>query len=235
MSAEATFAALADVLGHRFRDLDLLHEALTHPSSVQAGRKPVRTYQRLEFLGDRVLALVIAEMLLEAFPQEPEGALSRRLTQLVRAETCADVAIELGLGGFLRLGDGEDQSGGRHKTAILGDVCEAVIGAIFRDGGFEAARRFVRTRWHPRMLVPANDLRDAKTTLQEWAQARGHGTPVYRMRERAGPDHSPLFVMNVEVRGVGAAEGRGPSKRAAEQAAAEIMLARQIAEGERRG
>jgi ribonuclease-3 len=221
----ADLVAIAGRLGHDFTDFELLREALTHPSAHMAGRTRGPNYQRLEFLGDRVLALVVAELLIETFPADNEGALSRRLTELVRAETCAEVAAELGLGEAVVLGDGEAASGGRSKVAILGDVAEAVIGAIFRDGGFAPARAFVRRTWGPHMLRPRRDLRDAKTTLQEWVQGRGQPTPSYRMVERRGLDHEPEFVVLVEVPGFGTAEGAGRSKRAAEQAAAAAMLA----------
>jgi ribonuclease-3 len=217
-------AALSARLGHDFADPDLLREALTHPSAQQGARASARNYQRLEFLGDRVLALAIAEMLFETFPSESEGALSRRLTQLVRAETCAEVAVDLDLGPHLILGEGEHQSGGRRKVPILGDVCEAVIGAVFRDGGFLPARALVRRLWAERMHAAADDLRDPKTTLQEWAQARGLPTPTYATVARTGPDHAPRFVMAVEVKGLGRAEGEGASKRLAEQAAATAFL-----------
>jgi ribonuclease-3 len=226
-SGALDLAPLAERLGHVFDDLAHLREALTHPSAHTAGRARAPNYQRLEFLGDRVLALVIAEMLIETFPRENEGALSRRLTELVRAETCAEVAAELGLGEFIVLGDGEAASGGRAKVAILGDVAEAVIGAIFRDAGFEPARTFVRRAWGPHMLRTRQDLRDSKTTLQEWVQARGRPTPAYRLLERRGLDHEPEFIVLVEVPGIGSAEGAGRSKRAAEQAAAAAMLVAQ--------
>lgn len=226
-SGALDLSPVAERLGYVFADPALLREALTHPSAHTAGRARGPNYQRLEFLGDRVLALAIAEMLIETFPRENEGALSRRLTQLVRAETCAEVAAELGLGEFIVLGDGEAASGGRTKVAILSDVAEAVIGAIFRDGGFDPARAFVRRVFGPRLLEPQKDLRDSKTTLQEWVQARGQAPPAYRLIERRGLDHAPEFIVKVEVPGLGAAEGAGRSKRAAEQAAAAAMLAAQ--------
>lgn len=216
--------ALGERLGHRFDQGELLLEALTHPS-VKSSKASGKNYQRLEFLGDRVLALVVAEMLMEAFPDESEGLLARRLTELVRAETCADVAAGLDLGSWIILGEGERQSGGRAKTAILGDVCESVIGAIFQDADFAAARGFVRRLWGPRLEAMTEPPRDCKTALQEWAQARGFPTPTYVTLERHGPDHAPEFLMAVEVSGLGRAEGSGRSKRLAEQAAAEAMLA----------
>jgi len=219
------FRALEDRLGHRFAVQSHLSRALTHPSAVaeeQLG--PGESYQRLEFLGDRVLALVIADMLLEAFPLADEGELARRLNGLVRNESCAEVAIELGLGQWIRLGGGEQQSGGRRKAAILGDVCEAVIGALFVDGGLPVARAFVERHWRKLMLNWTGPLRDAKTTLQEWAQGRGLPMPKYTIVDRSGPDHEPNFVVEVEIEGMRSQSGRGRSRRDAEQKAAAAML-----------
>lgn len=221
----ADLAPLETILGHRFADAKLLLEAVTHASAHTAARAKAPNYQRLEFLGDRVLALVVAEMLIETFPNEAEGALSRRMTQLVRAETCADVAREVGLSGFLVLGDSEEAAGGRLRATILADVCEAVIGALHRDAGIGASAAFVRRWWAPRLVEPATDLRDAKTRLQEHVQGRGLPTPTYTTVERRGLDHAPEFVMRVDVGAIGSAEGVGTNKRQAEQAAAEAMLA----------
>lgn len=220
----AHFAALCERMGYDFADQAWLTEALTHPSAVTKPHE--KTYQRLEFLGDRVLALVVAQMLIERFPDESEGHLARRLNELVRYETCADVAREIGLGSSLILGAGEARSGGEDKPAILGDACEAVIGAIYRDAGFDAARNFVQRLWSQRLENTANPPRDAKTALQEWAQGRGLPTPHYQVIERSGADHAPAFIISVAVAGKGEAEGRGGSKRAAEREAAEALLAR---------
>lgn len=211
-------------LGYTFRSQDLLVQALTHPSAVQGSAAKLKTYERLEFLGDRVLGLIIADMLMAAFPDSDEGDLSRRFTQLVRQETCAAVATDLDVGPHLRLGDGESQSGGRRKVAILGDACEALIGAIFLDGGFDASREFVQRLWNERMLAPVLHLRDPKTALQEWVQGKGLPAPHYKVVARRGPDHEPEFVMAVDVSGIGHSEGAGRSKRLAEQAAAESLL-----------
>jgi ribonuclease III len=223
--AAPTPAALADVLDYRFRDGDLLFQALTHASAVNDGGRA--TYQRLEFLGDRVLGLLVADILFEMFPAADEGELSRRLAALVRRETCADVAREVGLGAYIRLGEGEAQTGGRRKEAILGDVCEAVIGAIYLDGGIEAAREFIARNWSDRMREASPRLKDAKTSLQEWAHAKGYGQPVYRLLDRAGPDHAPEFTISVTLSGLEPAEATGASKRVAEQAAAEAVLLRE--------
>ncbi|WP_319495940.1 ribonuclease III [uncultured Cohaesibacter sp.] len=219
---------LEEHLGYQFKDKMHLERALSHSSTVASPRLQVdQTYQRHEFLGDRVLAVTIAEMLLKAFPKADEGELARRFNGLVRNETCADVAREIGLGPFIRLGEGEAQAGGRKKEAILGDVCEAVIGAIYMDGGFDRARDLIKHYWERRMLDWTGPLRDAKTTLQEWVQGNRLPPPTYRLIERTGPDHEPEFTLSVEVPTLEPARGRGPSKRIAEQDAARTMLIRE--------
>lgn len=219
--------AVEDRLGYGFRNRENLQRALTHRSAVPGDRASQESYQRHEFLGDRVLALVIADMLFQAYPRSDEGDLARRLNSLVRRETCADVAADLALGEAVRLGVGERQSGGRRKEAILGDIAEAVIAAIYLDGGFDEARRFIERHWRPRMEALSGPLRDAKTTLQEWAQGRGLPTPSYEVVERSGPDHAPSFLVRVSITGGGAGEGTGKSKRDAEQAAATDVLIRE--------
>ncbi|MCP4384866.1 MAG: ribonuclease III [Hyphomicrobiales bacterium] len=221
---DSVVAALQRRLGHSFADRTLLERALTHASAVGSDGA---TYQRLEFLGDRVLGLVVAEMLIDRFPDAAEGELARRLTALVRNESCAAVALELDLGTAMRLGSGEAQSGGRKKAAILGDVCEAVIGALHLDGGIEVVRRFIAEHWGQRMVAWTGPLRDAKTTLQEWAQGRGLGTPMYEIVDRAGPDHAPRFVIEVRAPGLRPASGSGGNRREAEQNAATAMLRRE--------
>lgn len=210
-----------DLLGYAFADPALLEEALTHRSAV--GRA-TDAYERLEFLGDRVLGLVIADMLMEAFPNENEGALARRLAALVREDTLAAVARDIGLGAEIRLGAGESESGGRENNALLADVCEAMIAAIYRDGGLEPARRFIETHWSARLAAESAPPQDAKSALQEWAQARALPLPSYRVVEREGPDHAPVFTVAVEVEGKPAATASGASKRIAEQAAARKLL-----------
>lgn len=217
-------ASLQTRVGHEFADPALLRHALTHVSACPARRD---SYERLEFLGDRVLGLAVAHMLYDAFPGESEGELSRRLAALVRKETCAEVAEEWGVGPHMRLGEGEAQTGGRQKRALLGDICEAIIGAVFLDGGATAAEGVVRKGFSARMTAGGHDLRDAKTALQEWAQARGLATPRYLMVGRSGPDHAPSFEVAVEVKGFEATRGSGASKRMAEQAAAAAFLARE--------
>lgn len=218
--------ALEERLQYHFKDRTGLQRALTHRSAVPGDQVAHESYQRHEFLGDRVLALVVAEMLFSTYPREEEGDLARRLNQLVRRETCAEVALDLDLGSVLRLGAGERQSGGRRKEAILGDVAEAVIAAIYLDGGFEAAKDFVLRNWKPRMESLTGPLRDSKTLLQEWAQGRGQGLPTYSIVERSGPDHAPTFRVVVAIDGEVAGEGQGKSKRDAEQAAAAEVLAK---------
>jgi ribonuclease III len=214
-------------IGYRFNDLALIEHALTHISAVKGPRNPARSYQRLEFLGDHVLGLVISDMLFRAYPRANEGELSRRLADLVRKEACADVARVIDLGVAIKLGGAEAQGGGRKRTTILADVCEALIGSVFLDGGYAAAANFVERFWRDRMLTPVRPLRDPKTLLQEWAQGRGLPTPAYREVARTGPHHSPEFRVAVELPQREPAEGTGRSKRAAEQAAAAVMLMRE--------
>lgn len=223
----AADGALEAGLGHVFADRSLLERALTHISGATSKEGRLGSYQRLEFLGDRVLGLAIASLLMETYPTADEGEMSRRLAELVRAETCAEVAAAMDVGPYIRLGAGEASSGGRRKAAILADVCEAVIGAVYLDAGYAAAAGLVERFWRERLLAPRRPLRDAKTELQEWAQGRGLPAPLYREVARSGPDHNPQFTVAVTVDGVDEAEGSGRSKRAAEQAAAELLLQRE--------
>ena len=217
---------LEERIGHGFAEKSLLDSALTHISAL-SGKSRAASYQRLEFLGDHVLGLVVSDMLFRAFPKADEGDLSRRLADLVRRETCADVARSLDLGAAIKLGASEANAGGRRRLAILADVCEALIGAVFIDGGYPAAATMIERLWSERMRTPARPLRDAKTVLQEWAQGRGLPTPSYREVERTGPHHDPEFRVAVALPDLKPAEGVGRSKRAAEQAAAAAMLARE--------
>ncbi|TMJ25063.1 MAG: ribonuclease III [Alphaproteobacteria bacterium] len=217
-------AEFEERIGYRFRDSALIEQALTHISALTGTRNRTGSYQRLEFLGDHVLGLVVSDMLFRSFPKADEGELSRRLADLVRKEACADVARAIDLGEAIRLGASEANAGGRSRTAILADVCEALIGAIFVDGGYSAASALIERLWGARMRKPVRPLRDSKTALQEWAQARGLPTPAYREVERTGPDHDPEFRVMVELPQLSPAEGSGRSKRAAEQAAAAAML-----------
>jgi ribonuclease-3 len=221
-----TPSALETTIGYRFKDGDLLDRALTHISALPGGNRAA-SYQRLEFLGDHVLGVVISDMLFRAFPKADEGELSRRLADLVRRESCAEVARAINLGAALRLGASESNAGGRSRTAILADVCEALVGATFLDGGYDQASALVERLWGERMRAPVRPLRDAKTMLQEWAQARGLPTPAYKEVERTGPHHDPVFRVSVSLPDRDPAEGRGRSKRAAEQAAASALLERE--------
>lgn len=221
----ATPASLAETLGHRFSRPGLLTEALTHRSAVSA-KKPDRFgYERLEFLGDRVLGLIIANLLLQHFPNESEGQLARRFNALVQGETLATVSQSIGLGDYLILAPSEDQSGGRTNRGLLADVCEAVIAALFLDGGLPAAEAFVSRHWLPLLTAKARPRRDPKTRLQEWAQSRGLPLPAYQTVAREGPAHDPKFVVRVSLEGLGSAEGSGGSKRVAEQLAAGALMA----------
>jgi len=219
--------ALEGRIGYRFSDGTLLTCALTHISALKGPRNRAGSYQRLEFLGDHVLGLVISDMLFRGFPKADEGELSRRLADLVRKETCAEIAVSIELGAAIKLGSSEVNAGARKRPAILADVCEAVIGAVYLDGGYVAAAGLVERLWQERMRAKAQPLRDPKTVLQEWAQARGLPTPAYREVARSGPDHSPEFRVAVQLPNFAAAEGSGRSKRAAEQAAAAAMLSRE--------
>jgi ribonuclease-3 len=220
-------SALESRIGYRFKDVKLLDCALTHISAMTGPRNYAMSYQRLEFLGDHVLGLVVSDMLFQAFPKANEGDLSRRLAGLVRKETCADVARSIDLGPAIKLGPSEVNAGGRQRVAILGDVCEALIGAVYLDGGYPAAAEVVERLWAERMRKAEGPPRDAKTMLQEWAQARGLPTPIYREVARTGPHHYPEFRVAVELPDRAPAEGLGRSKRAAEQAAAAAMLVRE--------
>jgi ribonuclease-3 len=221
-------SALEERIGYQFADKALLERALTHISALSGGpQNRVASYQRLEFLGDHVLGLVISDMLFRAFGKANEGELSRRLADLVRKDACADVARAMELGPEVKLGTSESQAGGRKRATILADVCEALLGAVFVDGGYTAAAQVIETFWKPRMMRPVRSLRDPKTMLQEWAQARGLPTPAYQELARTGPHHDPKFRVAVSLPERPVAEGTGGSKRAAEQAAAAAMLARE--------
>ena len=208
-------------LGYEFSNLSLLVEALTHSSIASDSRKD---NQRLEFLGDRVLGLVMAEALLEIDQTAPEGTLAPRFNALVRKETCAEVARQIELGGVLKIGRSEMVSGGRRKDALLGDGMEAVIAAIYKDGGFEIAKTIIIKLWGDRIKNVKVDARDAKTMLQEWAQARGQNPPNYEVISRSGPDHAPDFLVKVILASGETSEAMAGSKRQAEQMAAKALL-----------
>jgi ribonuclease-3 len=215
---------LEAVLGHDFVDQNLLAEALTHSSHGPAIRKP--TYERLEFLGDRVLGLVVAEMLLNHFPGEEEGALARRHSALVMGETLARIGGGIGLSAHVIMSRGEDEAGGRNKPNLLADVLEAVIAALYLDGGLEVAAEFIKKHWRPLMDGTPTPPQDAKTALQEWVQGQGKPLPDYELMSRTGPDHVPLFTVRARAADAQPETATGPSKRAAEQAAAKAVLIR---------
>ena len=213
---------LEERLGHRFADPSLLIRALTHASANEK-----KSNERLEFLGDRVLGLVVAERLHALYPDDPEGILAVKLNALVRREACAAAAEAAGIAAHLILAESEAGSGGRRKSAILAGACEAVIAALYLDGGYAAARDFIERYWRDAFASLGADLRDPKTALQEWAQARkDRAAPRYRVVRREGPDHAPRFEIEVSVPGEDTAIGAGSSKREAEQAAARAMLKR---------
>jgi len=223
--AGATLDRLSAALRHEFRDAALLQCALTHASATRGATRGPNSYERLEFLGDRVLGLIIAKLLFARFPDEAEGDLARRLAALVRKETLAEVAGALALGRRIEFGPGEQDGGGAENPSVLADACEAVIGALYLDGGLSAAEGFVVPLWTPYLEAERAPPQDAKTTLQEWAQARSLPLPSYHEIAREGPPHDPLFTVEVQVEGQAPATAQGRSKRAAEQAAAERLLA----------
>lgn len=224
MKPGADIRAFMGRLGHDFARPELLVRALTHGSIASATRPD---NQRLEFLGDRVLGLVMAEALFKADCSANEGQLAPRFNSLVRGETCAAVAREVGLGDVLKLGRSEMMSGGRRKEALLADAMEAVLAAIYLDGGFHAAEAVILRLWAQRLTSIEDDPRDAKTALQEWAQAQGMPPPVYEQTDRSGPDHAPVFHITVRLSDGRMAEAKGAgTKRSIEQEAAQTLLSR---------
>jgi ribonuclease-3 len=223
LKLSADLRALSARIGHAFAQPALLIEAVTHPSMSSPSRSD---NQRLEFLGDRVLGLVMAEALLQHDPTASEGQLAPRFNALVRKEACADVAREIDLGKVLKLGRSEMLSGGRRKEALLGDAMEAVIAAVYLDAGFDAARAMITRLWAGRIDAVEADARDAKTALQEWAQARGMAPPRYVQTARTGPDHAPVFTITARLDNGASEAASAGSKRQAEQLAAQTLLAR---------
>ncbi len=221
MKPSADLQAFGARLGHEFRRPELLVRALTH-ASISGPSRPDN--QRLEFLGDRVLGLVMAEALLAADKGATEGQLAPRFNALVRKETCADIAREIDLGSVLKLGRSEMMSGGRRKEALLADAMEAVIAAVYVDAGFDAARAVVLRLWGGRIRSVEADARDAKTALQEWAQARGLAPPSYAEVAREGPDHAPVFTIEARLSNGACARATAGAKRQAEQTAARKLL-----------
>jgi ribonuclease-3 len=213
---------LETVLEHTFKASEILQRAITHAS---AAKEVWNAYERLEFLGDRVLGLVVADQLLDRFPREREGEIARRHVQLVRKETLAEVARGLDIGAYLILSRGEEEVGARESESILADVMEAILGALYLDGGLDVARRFVVKHWTPFLEADLEPPSDPKTTLQEWAQARRHGLPSYVVIGQEGPPHAPEFTIQVTVADFPARTAKGRSKRHGEQAAATLLLA----------
>jgi len=221
------FGELEARLGHSFKEGGQLQRALTHSSALARSKGGRGSYERLEFLGDRVLGLVVADLLLRRFPDESEGELAKRFAYLVSGEILAKVARQIELGPLIAFSRGEADSGGSDNPAILADVMEAVIAALYRDGGLEAARRFIEPRWKPLVEADHEPPREPKTALQEWAQGRGLALPKYVEVAREGPAHDPRFTIEVrleEGKAGRSARGEGRSKRQAEQEAAEALL-----------
>jgi len=212
---------LQDVLGYRFARSELLHQALIHSSRTD---DRLNSNERLEFLGDRVLGLHVATMLYVKFPNEEEGALGYRFSALVRRESLARIARSIGLGKYISMSPGERNAGGENKEGLLSDTCEAVIAAIYLDGGFEAVQSFIERCWTPLLDENLSPPKDAKTDLQEWSQNHGRGLPEYETTGYEGPDHAPVFTVSVGISGGPERSARGASKRTAEQAAAAILL-----------
>jgi len=223
---DTVLTQLFERLGYAFKNRSLIELALTH-ASARPSLKPNEDNERLEFLGDRVLGLAIAELLTASFPDASEGELARRFNQLVRAETCAEVAQDWELGKLILMSGGEADSGGRGKKTILANACEAALGAIFIDGGYAAARDIVHRFWAAELSGYGLATPDAKSVLQEWAQGRRLPLPRYIEIAREGPDHAPHFTAEVQIDGVAPERGHGANKRAAEQAAALAMLLRE--------
>ena len=209
---------VTETFGVTPKDEDLYARALTH------GSHGSDTYERLEFLGDRVLGLVIADWIYARFPHDAEGQLSRRFNNLVSGETCADVGRAIGLSSRLRLGKQALDDGAYDSDNVLGDAVEALIGAVFLEYGLEAARRFIQAQWEPLLDVQRSERRHPKSELQEWAAAHNRKPPAYEVMERSGPHHAPRFRIKVSIGSAGAAEAEGKSKQEAETLAATALL-----------
>ena len=217
-------------INYKFNNLDLLYKAITHTSIINSNNvMRSESYERLEFLGDRVLGLIIANMLYDNFPNASEGELSRRFNYMVRKETCAKIALQIGLNKIMRISKSEEQTGGRKKTTLLADMCEAIIAAIYLDGGFKEATKFVNDCWYNYLFGGhiTSQYRDAKTALQEWAQSLGLPIPEYSIISKIGPDHEPYFVIRVFIKDIKYEQGSGRSKKEAEQNAAKAILLRE--------
>ncbi len=222
--SDQSFSELCEIIGHKFRDRSLLTRAVTHPSALPAGDPGLTSNQRLEFLGDRVLGLIVAERLFKRRRQEREGGLAPRLNRLVSKSACAAAARHVGLGDHVLMSPHEIAQGGRERDTTLGDVCESVIAALYLDSGLKRAQAFVEKAFAPQLNAPQVRLKDPKSALQEWAHASGLPSPAYRTLERRGPDHSPSFTVEVSVGEALREEARDKSKQNAERAAAQRLL-----------
>ena len=223
MKPAAAHSKLEERLGYKFEREGLLDAALTHGSQ----QKAETDYQRLEFLGDRVLNLVIADELYLRYPDEKEGQLAARLSLLVRAEACARVGEALALGEFIVVGPVERKKGVQRMASVLSDVTEALIGALYLDGGLDVARSFILTHWQAMLTQAPESLKDAKTFVQEWALGRGLPLPAYEVQKREGPDHAPRFTILLQVGQLAPSQGQGTSKQLAEMDAASAFIARE--------
>ena len=219
-------AELEKRIGHQFKSHERLIRALTHSSATKK-QGDISHYERLEFLGDRVLGLCIAERLFAAFPKAQEGELSVRLNALVSGKMCAEIADEIRLHDFIHAGADVRQLTGKRMLSVRADVVESIIAAIYLDGGLDAARQFIDRYWGTRVHLAEGANRDSKTALQEWAHSNMFQTPIYKISERTGPDHAPTFIVEVIIEGTKGAIGTGQSKRAAEQEAAQAVLLRE--------
>lgn len=219
-----TVKSIEEATGYTFKDKALLTRAMTHPGAVSAKDAVKHSNQRLEFLGDRVLGLIVSERLMQRFPTEREGKLAPRFNAYVRKEACAKAVRYLGIGKYLIMAQHDAADGGRSRDSALGDLCEALIAAVYLDGGLKAARTLVERAWAPQFAGGAPSTKDAKTALQEWAQGRGLGLPKYRVLDRSGPDHQPEFKVEVTLENGSSAEASGSSKQDAQRAAAEMLM-----------
>jgi len=219
----APLAQLSARLGYTFKDVELLHQALTHGSS----NRKAKDYERLEFLGDRVLSLVIADALFHTHAKEKEGKLAARHSAVVRGEVCADVGEAMGLADYIKVGDTEKKTGVHRMKSVLGDAVEALIGAIYVDGGLEPARKVILRYWTEALKKPDTVEKDAKTFVQEWVLAKALPLPRYELAGRQGPEHRPEFTVRLLIEKYGTVDGVGPTKQQAEMAAAQAFIARE--------
>lgn len=220
-SASKSVKAVEKILGYGFKDTALLVTALTHSSAVD---RHIKSNERLEFLGDRVLGVVVAQILYNKFENENEGSLARRFAALTSRDALAEVAGSLGIDGFIETSPADSATSKRGKQTLLADAMEALLGALFLDGGIEAASNFISTNWDKLLNSDINPPKDAKTALQEWTQANGLGLPEYSLVEQSGPDHAPLFTIALSIPGHGKHIGKGSSRRNGEMDAAEAFL-----------